>query len=51
MYCLTQLYLVVEMCIELLRREQLHVSAIGNGHFQPEDGHCQVPKDVVLLFF
>ena len=38
-YCLIQIYLVVYLCLyiyiyNLLDRDQLHVSAFGNGHIQ-----------------
>ena len=34
MYCLTQLYLMVAVCIVLLHNVQLHVSALRSGHLQ-----------------
>jgi len=39
MYCLTQLYLMLEIYIyreNLLHKDQLHVSAFYNGHLQVE---------------
>ena len=32
--CLTQLYLMVAMYLHLLRKVQLHVSALDNSHLQ-----------------
>jgi len=34
MFCLTQLYLTVEVYIVLLHKVQLRVSALDNGHLQ-----------------
>ena len=34
MCCLTQLYLVIAVCIVLLHKVQLHVSVLDSGHLQ-----------------